>query len=217
MELDLHVHSCYSYDSLLRPETILRRAKAMGLTGVAITDHGTIQGALRAHRVNRDEEFTVIVGCEILTDIGDILGLFLHDEIRSTSFPEVIDEIRSQDGLVVLPHPFRGHTLSDVVIRSIDAVEVFNARASETQNVQSQEMARRYSLPASAGSDAHTAAEIGLGRIVLHDDPDIRKALMDGKGWGTGSRSPRYAHYASRLIKAVKLRRLPVSQAAGTV
>ncbi len=215
MELDLHVHSRYSYDSLLRPEKILSRAKEIGLSGVAVTDHGTIQGALRAHRINRDEEFSVIIGCEILTDIGDILGLFLHEEIRSASFAEVIDEIRSQDGIAVLPHPFKGHRLSDDVIRAIDAVEVFNARVSETQNVQSQELASRYGLPVSAGSDAHTSVEVGLGRVVLHDDHDIRKAILDGKGCVTGDRSPRYAQYASKLIKAAKLRRFPVPYAGG--
>ena len=81
--IDLHIHSKYSFDSLLSPKTILKVAKKKGLTGIAVTDHNTIRGGLEVKEINKDRDFTVIVGSEVQTEIGDIIGLYLSDEIKS--------------------------------------------------------------------------------------------------------------------------------------
>ena len=77
-----------------------------GLDGIAVTDHNTIRGGVETEKSNKSQ-LEIIIGSEIKTEYGDIIGLFLNEEIKSTTFWEVIDEINSQSGLVVLPHPFR--------------------------------------------------------------------------------------------------------------
>ena len=96
MIFDLHIHSKYSFDSISEPKKIIKVAKNMGLNGVAITDHNTTKGGLEAKKINRDHDFLVIVGSEISTEIGDITGLFLSEEIKSRNSMEVIEEIKKQ-------------------------------------------------------------------------------------------------------------------------
>lgn len=158
---DCHIHSKYSHDSLMRPGQILKQAKKVGLTGVAITDHDTIRGSLEARRLEKEIGVTVIPGVEVLTDFGDIIGLLVNEEIRSRGWDEVIDEIREQGGVAVLPHPYREHPDDPELAKAVDLIEVWNARSTVEQNERALELARRLRKPGIYGSDAHTYAEIG--------------------------------------------------------
>jgi predicted metal-dependent phosphoesterase TrpH len=93
---DLHIHSRYSHDSLLSPRRILRRARRAGLTCVGITDHGTLLGAWEAEHWAKAEGVEVITGVELATDAGDIMGLFINEEIRATAWEDAITAIREQ-------------------------------------------------------------------------------------------------------------------------
>jgi predicted metal-dependent phosphoesterase TrpH len=163
MIYDLHIHSKYSYDSLLTPSRILKVAKKRGLNGIAITDHNTISGGLATKKENHDPDFEVIVGSEIKTEHGDVIGLFLNEEISSRCFLEVLDEIRSQGGYSVLAHPYRQYSSPEKIIMPIDFIEVFNSRSSFFQNQKSQMMAKEAHKKITAGSDAHSSMEIGNG------------------------------------------------------
>ncbi len=132
MKYDLHVHSKYSVDGFVEPEVIVKTARKKGLSGVAVTDHNTIQGGLKAVKYETDD-FKIIVGSEIETDRGEVIGLFLSEEIKSHSFQDVIQEIKSQNGLVIIPHPFdtiRGNGIMPTVedVPSVDCIEVYNSR-----------------------------------------------------------------------------------------
>ncbi|PKP56990.1 MAG: hypothetical protein CVT88_09505, partial [Candidatus Altiarchaeales archaeon HGW-Altiarchaeales-1] len=127
MQFDFHIHSMYSYDSISKIPDIIKRARMKGLSGIAITDHETIKGAKIAEKYSNDD-FIVIVGCEINTEMGDIIGLFLNEEIKSRKSLSVIDEIKGQEGTVVLPHPFRGHKwnlISSDILENIRIIEGF--------------------------------------------------------------------------------------------
>lgn len=208
MDLDLHIHSVYSYDSILKPETIIKIAKERDLAGVAITDHGTIKGGLHARKFANDD-FIVIVGSEVKTEIGDITGLSLNEEIKSKQSLMVIDEIKDQGGLAVLPHPYRGHKYKnfDELIRKIDVIEGYNARTSMEENNRAQELAKEYNLPVIAGSDAHFKGEIGLARTIMDDvtsQEDVRKFITKFKTQVTGKETPPYFRGASRVLAGVK-------------
>jgi predicted metal-dependent phosphoesterase TrpH len=210
MIFELHIHSKFSFDSLMSPESILKAAKMRGLNGVAVTDHNTIKGGLEAQRINNDGEFMVIVGTEINTDTGDVIGLFLNEEIESRTFLEVIDEIRSQDGVVVLPHPFRGHKLSDELISAVDAIESFNSRTGIWANQRAEELVRKYKKTSVAGSDAHFLSEIGLGSTLVDcsNFDDIKSAILAGKASVfTSQQSRTYLQNCSQLVKSLKTRR----------
>ena len=186
MKFDLHIHSKYSSDSLLRPDTIIKIAKKKGLNGVAITDHNTIKGGVEASNVNKDDDFVVIVGSETKTEYGDVLGLFLTDEIRSRVFADVVDEIRDQGGLTVLAHPFRkGIVFPRDLLGHVDLIEGFNARSPKNLNQKAIELARDCRMSVTAGSDAHLGFEIGGGRAVTRtrtpEGDGVRCALKSGE------------------------------------
>ncbi len=184
MKIDLHIHSVYSKDSSMELEEIVKRAKAKGLDGVAITDHGTARGALKARKLS-SEDFVVIAGAEIRTDRGEVLGYFLQEEIKSREFFEVVDEIRAQGGFVAVPHPFdifRIYRLRGLeeLHTYVDAVEVFNSRcAMQGANRKALHFALEHGLKFTAGSDAHTYAEIGSAGVVVESVEDIARGRVE--------------------------------------
>lgn len=205
MIADFHIHSKYSYDSLLSPGTILKAAKKQGLDVIAITDHETITGGVETKKLNTDRDLLVIVGTEIQTEIGDIIGLFLTNEIQSRHSVDVIKEIKSQGGYVILPHPCRGHTFNEYVIANSDAIEVFNSRSTNDQNRDALDLAKKFKKPFIAGSDAHFASEIGRGKVKItlsSNQRDIQFPFDEADI--SGYLSPWYLVYWSQIIKSKK-------------
>lgn len=164
---DLHIHSKYSHDSLMSPEGIAKRAKMAGLTCIAITDHDTIRGGIEGRKAGEKYGIKVIVGSEIHTDRGDIIGLNLHEEISVKGWNEVIGAIRLQGGLVVLPHPYREHCYVEEIAPLVDFIETGNCRSTKEQNAAAAELAVRTGKPEIYGSDAHVFSEIGAVRIRI--------------------------------------------------
>lgn len=208
MELDLHIHSKCSFDSILEPKNILKAARKRGLAGIAITDHNTLQGGINALKI-RPKELLIICGTEIETEYGDILGLFLNEEIKSRYFLDVVNEIKEQDGLVILPHPFkRSKEIKDEIIKNIDAIEGLNARTPKSLNIKAQKLAVTNNLPVTAGSDAHFAFEIGRARTVIEQDiddiEDIKQAIKHGQISIAGVESSEYVECFSQMIKMFK-------------
>ena len=168
-ELDLHVHSAHSFDGLVSPRAVVERARRLGLSGMAITDHNTIRGGEEGRKANASNDFLVIVGMEVATDIGDVLGLFLRAPIRSRRWQECLHEIHEQGGVAILPHPCRHHPgLPIDLLESVDGIEVRNGRDSEdvSQRLREQ-LARPHSLAELGGSDAHWSREIGRARTIV--------------------------------------------------
>lgn len=170
---DLHVHTSYSGDSASSVEAVLATARDVGLGALAIADHNTIRGALKARELAGD--LIVIVAEEIKTRQGEVMGLFLEEEIPAgLSFEETLSRIKGQGGLVCIPHPFDGlHTtpsyrsLADNAHR-IDIVEAFNARlAFDHFNVRAERFAAKYNMVAGAGSDAHVLQGIGTAMVSM--------------------------------------------------
>jgi predicted metal-dependent phosphoesterase TrpH len=207
---DFHIHSRFSYDSLLSPKRIVRIAEKRGLDGIAITDHNTIKGALEVSRF--DNSLYVIIGSEIKTEEGDVIGLFLNDEIASKHFDEVVDEIKSQDGLVVLPHPYKKiMEIPNELLSKVDLIETLNGRLSPELNYKAQTLAKNSGIPIIGGSDAHISMSIGSVRTTfncekhaIHDVEDIKRLLLKGDAKVVGTESPRYVHYFSATIGNIR-------------
>lgn len=135
MKVDLHTHTCYSYDNFTPMDKTIAAIKRSGIDCVAVTDHNQIAGALKMQKI---APFKVIVGEEIFSAEGEIIGLFLKERIpRGLSARETIRRIREQGGLTYLPHPFTWFVrrLKNRLVRPfvqeglIDIVEVYNASA----------------------------------------------------------------------------------------
>jgi predicted metal-dependent phosphoesterase TrpH len=205
MKLDLHIHSKYSSDGILGVEEIIKIAKRKGLDGIAITDHDTIKGGLKAKEYET-KDFRIIIGCEKWTHRGEIIGLFLSEELGSKEAGSVIDEIRKQNGLIVIPHPFdemrhSAFRLSEDDTRNIDAIEVFNSRCVfQKYNDTSYEYAKARKLATVAGSDAHFANEIGLGGITTKSE-DVKEAILKHDVEIFGKRSSVINHGRTKVLK----------------
>lgn len=167
LRADLHNHTHFSPDSILSPKELVRRCRERGVTCIAVTDHNTVRGGLAVSELSDD--LTVIVGEEVRTADGEILGLFLEKDIpRDLSAAETIDRIRDQGGVVGVPHPFdqlrsalKYERMLELVDR-IDFIEALNARiVFPSHNQQALEFARKHGKPVSAASDAHSPREIG--------------------------------------------------------
>lgn len=174
---DFHIHTHHSKDCAMPVTDILERAREVGLDVVAITDHDSAEGGLEAREVADRYGVRVIVGEEVKTSEGEVIGLFLERTIPGgMTFSETIAAIREQRGVVYVPHPFdRLHTIpSPAVLRAnvddIDVVEVFNSRlAFPGFNELAEKFAQRYRLPAAGGSDAHVLQGIGTALCGMDD------------------------------------------------
>lgn len=164
----LHVHTWHSFDSLLPPAAYLAHARRARLDFLAITDHNTLAGAREVARRNRDPRLEVVIGAEYGTDRGDVIGLFLTDDVVSRRFDAVIDEIRAQGGLALLPHPYRGRDTDPERMAAVDLVEVFNARSSVEANESALADAERLGVAQVAGADIHTAWELLRNGTLVH-------------------------------------------------
>jgi len=195
LKADLHMHTKYSFDCTTTPQAIIRRCQKIGINCVAVADHGTIEGA---QRVKEIAPFRVIVAEEILTPLGEVMGMFLTEPIPSNiPVDEAFGRIKAQNGLVCLPHPFdsmrgindRGFSQIMELLPQVDVLEVFNSRAMRftNSNAKALAFATKHGLLKSAGSDAHTSGEIGHAYVEMPEFDDVdgfRHALAQGHIFG---------------------------------
>ena len=193
---DLHVHTLWS-DGAQRPEDVVAVASER-VDVVAITDHDEIRGALRARDWARERPelgVDVVVGEEISTLNGHLLGLFLEECIPpGLSALDTIGEIHAQGGLAVAAHPFhpirgvtRGHVSVARMIRDLplDAIEAVNNAGvfSAPYNAWAALRNLELMLPVTGGSDAHDVWYVGSGvtRFEGRDAESLRRALLAGR------------------------------------
>jgi len=174
--VDLHMHTTWSHDCSIDVDELIDHAEEEGLGAIAVTDHNVFGGALEAVEQARGRKLIVIPGEEVKTaGQGEVIGLFLKEEIpRGMSFAETVEAIRTQGGLVYIPHPFdRLHAIPDAAtlhrhLAEIDVFEVYNARLLfEGYNDEALRFARKYNLTAGAGSDAHVLQGVGTGAVRM--------------------------------------------------
>jgi predicted metal-dependent phosphoesterase TrpH len=172
---DLHMHTDHSHDCAVPVADLLDYAEGQGLGAIAITDHNVFTGAQQAAELSHGRKLTVIPGEEIKTEKGEVIGLFLDEQIeRGLPMADTIAAIREQGGVVYLPHPFdRLHTIPDAPtlhrhLPEIDVFEVYNARLLfEGFNDEALRFARKYNLTMGAGSDAHVLQGVGTGLVRM--------------------------------------------------
>ena len=128
----------------------------------------------------------MIPGEEMKTDRGEVIGLFLEEEIPAgMSMADTIVAIREQGGLVYLPHPFdRMHSIARPetihrLLAEIDVIEVYNARLLfEAYNDEALRFARKYNMLMGAGSDAHVLQGLGTGLVRMRAFEDSEEFLV---------------------------------------
>lgn len=177
---DLHIHTIYSYDGTAPVAAVLNRAKEVGLSVIAITDHDEIKGSLKAFDLAPRFGIEVIPGLEVTTAEGDLLALFVTETIQpNLSLIETILKVGEAGGICIAPHPMaRGmgmKSLSRASIRQamqhpeasriLLGIETYNATALDREsNAHAQTLAEEFPILTEVGnSDAHVLETIGLG------------------------------------------------------
>jgi len=177
IKTELHIHTRFSHDSLLPLWLLNIMCRIHRIECIAITDHNEIEGAILFKKSY--PKIFVIIGEEIFSEEGEIIGLFLNERISpGLSAYETIKQIRSQNGIVYIPHPSdvkrQKSVLSMEAISKnqdqIQCIEIFNGRTLNIQDLEMQQtFSKHFNLPGLVGSDAHTFFEIGRNYMILPD------------------------------------------------
>lgn len=219
--LELHSHTIYSNDCLIRLDDLQAICHARGIDRLAITDHNTAHAALEMARMY---PMWIIPGEEIMTTQGEILAWYIKEEIPPGLSPQkTIECLREQEAVIGVPHPFDRYRSGAwelehlmEIVELIDAVEVFNSRCIQNaDNLQALEFAQKHDKLMTCGSDAHSKGE--YGKAVLKTRPfannadGLRQALQGAtreetlSGIGVHFAST-YAKWLKRLIPSLNPR-----------
>ena len=214
LRADFHSHSNYSRDSVIGPEAFVERCRRRGIDCIAVTDHDEIEGAFVIEKLAAEwapGELKVIVGEEVKTAEGEIIGLFLKELVPPGLAPEeTIRCIHEQRGLAVVPHPydvFRRSVIKPAALErvkeQVDAIEGFNCRNILARHDERAEaLAREVDKPLTLGTDAHCPWELG-GAWLEIDDFETPQALLEALRGARrlGSRSLPMVHWLSTYAK----------------
>lgn len=179
IRIDLHSHSFASPDGGIKIEEYDKALKEDKLDYIAITDHDTISGALKIKKMlDNNLANKIIVGQEITTKEGEIIGLYLTDKIKPhQSALETVKEIKKQNGIVYIPHPFetvrKGLTLKTInEIRDyVDIVEIFNGRAIfQNKGPEAIKWTKLNNVSGCASSDAHGFKGLGTCYTIINEN-----------------------------------------------
>ncbi len=208
---DLHTHTLYSRDSLTSLEVFLDTCQRKGLDRVAVTDHNAIAGALRLKEMDSER---IIVGEEIRTTCGELIAYFLTELVPTDLAPEkVIEIVRAQGGIVGVPHPLdrirreaMGRAALTPLLDQLDFLEGFNSRCVfPADNRAARELATQHGLPVTAGSDAHSAWELGRAVTVLSPFDSAASFLESLRAAQLrGRKSPFWVHFVSTYAKIAR-------------
>jgi hypothetical protein len=211
VRVDCHSHTMWSGDSTTTEDELVEAVTASAIDVLCITDHHAIDGARGWLDVL---PCRVIVGEEIRSTQGEIIGLFLDERVPFGLTPqETATRIRAQGGLVYIPHPFdpMRRNLVELALEAlvtdglVDAIEARNAKTSlESLNRRAADFAAAHGLPAGAGSDAHVPEALGSAYAEMADfdgPAGFLAALRDAKVVGHHSDPPR--QWRPRIVPSV--------------
>jgi predicted metal-dependent phosphoesterase TrpH len=208
LRADFHSHSHYSRDSVISPDVFIATCIRKGINCIAVTDHNEIEGAFV---IQQRAPFKVIIGEEVKTSEGEIIGLFLKEFVPRDMSPEdTVRAIHEQGGLAVIPHPydiFRRSVLTDEAIERVktlvDAIEGFNCRnIFQKHDDKASELARSVDKPRTLGTDSHSTWELGGAALEIDDfetPEEFLQVLRGGKI--VGHRSLPMVHWISTYAK----------------
>jgi len=176
MWIDCHCHTRFSNDNWLEPIDLVRRARELGLDGLVVTEHHSVDASEPAARIGRDEGLLVLRGVEISTDRGHLLAYGLVDDSwnvwgRNNYIPlqALIDRVNALGGICVPAHPYREIGLASLLeglldLKGIAAVETHNGGNQDADNELAINTASMMGLPGLGGSDCHK--QIAVGRCA---------------------------------------------------
>jgi predicted metal-dependent phosphoesterase TrpH len=206
-----HVHSVKSFDGLNSFSVLTDFVKKYHLDFIILTDHDTIEGSLKLSRLLNESEVNieVPVAAEYKTNKGDVIAAYISQEIVSLNWSEFVNEVRRQDGLLILPHPYDGHQDVELLASEVDAIEVFNSRSSIKNNYKSYLLAKKFKKPMLWASDSHIPFTLSNVIIGYDDAFSFRNAILNHSFFPVVCKSSTYLDvFLSQMKKAIISRNL---------
>jgi len=187
--IDLHCYSLpLSQCSALRPEELVDLARDRGLDGICLTEHDALWPAADLAELRQRTGFLVLGAVELTTDLGHVLAFGLDSgSAKFASAGEAFVAAQAAGGLLYLAHPARDGLLrvTRETVEYFESVEAVNGSDSRLQNVAASGLAHGFRLPGVAGSDAHSAAEVGRAATRFQDritgEASLLAALRAGR------------------------------------
>ncbi len=214
VRVDMHLHSMFSGDSTTTIAELHRSIVESGVDVVCLTDHHAVKGVAPLAEGLMEFGHRVVMGEEVRSHSGEIIGLFINERISfGSTAVDTAKAIRDQGGLVYIPHPFdpMRHNLAEPALRDlaerglIDAVEVINSKTSlQSLNKKALDFAVEYELAQGAGSDGHVPLAVGAAVAELSDFTDAKsflQALHNGVTYGHHWDEPR--PWTARIVPSV--------------
>jgi predicted metal-dependent phosphoesterase TrpH len=211
LKLDLHIHSEYSEDAFGSVKEIKNILQKKGLNGMAITDHNSLKGGIKASSLS-SKDFIIIPGVEISTKEGHMIGLNVSKEIpKGLTIQETVEKIIDNDGIPIVPHLFRNmsgikENKLQSIINKINSIEVYNGCSHPKTNLKISKVAEKYNLGGTGGSDSHDPKYAGYAYTII-DTTDLSidsifSEINKKKTWGEGKTLP-LSYRRDRMVKSV--------------
>ncbi|MBI2412349.1 MAG: PHP domain-containing protein [Deltaproteobacteria bacterium] len=168
--IDLHIHTTGSGDSSVECEEAVERAIALGLDGIAFTEHNSFLASEPVERLKQKygKRILIIRGAEYSSSDGHILLFGIDERVISTlgryaPAVEAVKAAKAAGGAAIVAHPFREWSLfsSDISNKGFTAIEAFNSHNNHEENRKALVAAESLGLPTTGGSDSHSPEEVG--------------------------------------------------------
>lgn len=221
MKFDLHLHTFFSPDAINNPKNIVKFYSRQGM-GFAVTDHNLCDAWPALHKYAGQHGAVFVPGEEIKVFdgkkfIGEFLGLFLQEPVSPGQYQNVLDELKRQDAVVSVAHPFDSFRkpvivkpmfsekkLADYILKRVHAVEGFNSRVLLARhNNKAKRFAFDHNLALTGGSDGHFPQELGKGYTIVEGNTaeDLRKAIKKKTSNCAGKLSSPMVHALTVIAK----------------
>lgn len=191
MRIDFHTHSNLSYDALSSYNQILNECIKKKIDVIAITEHDKINFNLPISHFKRNK-VNIINGCEFTASNGShIIGLFINKKLKKhSSIDKIIKSIKEDDGIVIIPHPFKNKTgffkctkNFKKYLNRVDVIEIYNGGVKETKTEINyiKQISKKYNMKIIAGSDSHKPNQIGyyLNEYSKNTNKDIKSRILN--------------------------------------
>jgi len=189
---DIHIHSNHSDGLASVPEIMEYVQHRTDLQVIAITDHNTLEGARFAESLADLYDFEVVVGEEVSSKQGHVIGLYLQEEVRpGMSAADTVRAIEEQNGIAVIAHPFSAKGVFGPTGRNLfaaaandwafHAFEVYNSLPFLVwaNSMAAKTIAGGSGVAATGGSDAHVLEAVGNGYTLFRGTSaeDLRTSI----------------------------------------
>lgn len=220
LKIDMHVHSsAYSVDSIFRLKDMFKKCKQTKIIPI-VCDHNSIQGSIDFGKMLQqyNPEYPIIYSEEIETIDGEIIGMFISENIKKgLSLEETLDKIHEQDGIAIVPHPFDNvrstvlkHSVRDKYIDKIDFIEGYNSRNIHLDhNNRAVNYALDHGKMVTCGTDSHTYHEFGKTHVEIpwfNDKKEFIKNFKSSKIHYYPAH--RFVHVISKSLKICRKMRI---------